>query len=72
MILYDKAKYLEFYLEENNITLQQFSKMTGISMEDLKGILLHVTVVTEDMALTLAKYTDMKDPDFWIDSKRHY
>jgi plasmid maintenance system antidote protein VapI len=46
--------------------------MTGISMEDLKGILLHVTVVTEDMALTLAKYTDMKDPDFWIDSKRHY
>ncbi|HRT03539.1 MAG TPA: hypothetical protein P5513_06325 [Candidatus Diapherotrites archaeon] len=42
---YDKALALKFYLDENNISLLEFSQITGISLEDLEGIFLHSTVI---------------------------
>ena len=69
---HDKSKCLKFYLDSNSIGLLEFSQITGISLEDLEGILQHTTLVTESMSLSLAKYTDIKNPKFWTDSKENY
>ena len=69
---YDKALALKFYLDENNISLLEFSQITGISLEDLEGIFLHSTVINQSMSIILSDFTDVKDPKFWSSSKGNY
>lgn len=71
-MMYDKGKCLKFYLDQNCIGLQTFSEITGISVEDLWGIIHHVTLVNQSMSVALATHTNMKDPKFWTDSKENY
>ena len=68
----DKAKALKFYLDENHIGLLEFSQITGISIEDLEGIFLHETIIDENIAGILSSCTNIKDKNFWINSKGNY
>lgn len=68
----DKAKALKFYLDENHIGLLEFSQITGISIEDLEGIFLHETIIDENIAEILSSCTNIKDKNFWINSKGNY
>ena len=69
--VYHPGVYLKDYIEEKNLTIEEFALKLGVSTIEVKLILYEKENITTEIGDKLSKYIGTS-PEFWIKLQNKY